>query len=138
MDKRQFEEEIWKIQKFMWLDIWKIQVNLIEIDSSDLAEWQKVNWEIVDINYTYFIANINFDLSLLEEKYDEAIHVIFHEFSHIYTSNTIEQFEEDREHYEHCMWPLNYIHFKNKYNNTNEQQTELLARRFHILYINSK
>lgn len=138
MNKAQFEKHINKIQTFMWLDNWVIESRLCDIDSSDLPKWQKVNAEINWISYTYFKASIKFDFSLLNEKDDYIIHVICHEFSHIYTSNTLGQFEEDRDYYEHHIWAAAYISFKNTYNTTNEQQTEFLARRFKELYLEVK
>lgn len=137
MKEKQFLKEIKKIQEFMGLDNWIITYNLLTIGADE--DWQKANWQIENINYTYFRASISFDLSLLKDTYEDAIHVIFHELSHIYTSNTLQQFEDDdRDYLEHYIGASTYVEMKNKYNTTNEQQPEFLARRFKELYLLNK
>lgn len=138
MKNKEFEQLIIDIQKFMWLDNWEIRAVLKEIESPDIWKGQVVTWEIVRIDYTYFRAYINFDTSILEDEDEEIIHLICHEFSHIYTSNTIEPYVEEREFISHYIWESAFVELKNKFNVYNEQQTEFLARRFKDMYINSK
>jgi len=136
MKEIEFQNEIAEIQKFMWLNNWDIQYRIIDIEQDD-ERWE-VNAQIETILYDYFKAVISFDKGLLKEDSNAIIHVIFHELSHIYTSNTIELFENEREFLVHYIWNSSYVEFKNKFNFVNEQQTELLARRFKSLYLNKE
>jgi len=135
MTEKRFWELLWDIQWFMWLSMWNIVYKIEKLPQTD----EKFAVAVVDkVLYDYFNASIKFDKSLLKEDDDYIIHNIFHEFSHIYTLNTLTEFEDNKEYFAHYIWEQAFIDLKNKYVFINEQQTELLARRFKELYYQTK
>ena len=128
MTERQFWKLIKEIQTFMWLDNWIITYEITELE-------QGIDGQCVNILYSYFKAHIEFNKSLIGNDKDYIIHVIFHELSHIYTTQAIEIYENESDFIQGSMWNNSYIHIKEKMNIVNEQQTELLARRFKELYL---
>ena len=130
MTKKQLINRFNEIKTFMWLDNW-----IFKIEYKDLKEEDAYVWSIM---YSYFKALIVFSNSLLEEDDEYITHIIFHELSHIYTSNTLSLFEGEEEFLIHYIWQSTFTEFKNKFVHNNEQQTELLARRFKELYKDNK
>ena len=131
MKEKKFEKLINEIQTFMWLDNWVVTYDFEELSDN-------IDAQCVSILYSYFKAHIDFDKKLLKDTDDYIIHVIFHEFSHIYTSQWLEIYENEADFIKGSMWNNWYLHIKDKMVIVNEQQTEFLARRFKELYLKSK
>jgi hypothetical protein len=135
MTEKQFAKHIGKIQTFMWLDIWEINYRFNELDA---PKWLRVEARCTNILYPYFRIYIDFNPKILDDSTDSILHVIFHEFSHIYTMSEMKIFEWEKEFLDAWIWHIAYEFIKEKMIITNEQQTELLARRFKELYLKSK
>lgn len=131
MTEKQFWTLINEIQTFMWLDNWEITHEITKIDDDTDAY-------CTSILYPYFKWNIAFDKKILKRKDDAIIHIIFHELSHIYTTQWLKTFEDEEDFITWWMWNNAFQFIKEKMIIVNEQQTELLARRFKELYLLSK
>ena len=136
MTEKKFWKLINEIQTFMWLDNWEITYQIINIE-----KWNDKNTtdaQCVNILYSYFRAHIDFNTKLMEDDDDYITHVIFHELCHIYTSKWLYTFEDEEEYIKSWIWQTSYVMIKEKMIIVNEQQTELLARRFKELYLKTK
>lgn len=133
MTEEKFGKIINEIQTFMWLDNWQINYKLEDID-----QWRSVMWRCDKILYSYFKVYITFDLTILEETEDEALETIFHEFSHIYTTQSMILFHEEEKYISQWISETWFCWISEKMRILNEQQTELLSRRFKELYLQNK
>ena len=71
---------------------------------------------------------------VLKASQDYIEHVIFHEIAHIYTTNSMKAYEENKDILIDMSWRVIFDQIKRQMIIVNEQQTEFLARRFHELY----
>jgi len=133
MTEKKFGKLINEIQTFMWLDNWQINYKFEDIDQG-----RGVVWRCDKILYSYFKVYMTFNPTVLEEIEDEVLEIIFHEFSHIYTTQSLTLFHEEEKYIIQWIGDNWYCGISEKMHILNEQQTELLSRRFKELYLKSK
>ncbi len=133
MNEKKFWKLINEIQTFMWLDNW--QVNYL---FEDIEQWRWVHARCDKIAYSYFKVWMTFDESVLEDTDEEIQETIFHEMSHIYTTQSLILFHEEKKFISQWIWETAYYLISEKMHILNEQQTELLSRRFKELYLKTK
>ncbi len=131
MTEKKFWKLINEIQTFMGLDNWEVTYEIIELEDN-------INAKCYSILYSYFASHMQFNKDLLKDEDEYIIHTIFHEFSHIYTTQSLKIYEDEEEFLKAWIWHNAYTLVKEKMIITNEQQTELLARRFKELYLKTK
>lgn len=131
MTEKKFDKIINKIQTFMWLDNWNITYEFTKLED-------KVNAQCYSILYSYFSSHIQFNNNLLKDDDDYIMHTIFHELSHMYTTQSLKVYEDEFTFIKWWIWDNAYVLIKDKMNILNEQQTELLARRFKEIYLQNK
>ena len=132
MKQKEFDNLFKELKSFIGLDIWHIEYSITKIEQEDWTTTQAI---VDKVLYDYFKASIRFEKWLLQHTKNEIIHTILHELSHIYTLNSLTLYEDEVEYFSHYIWKQAYVDFKNRFIFTNEQQTELLARRFKQLYL---
>ena len=130
MNKKQFWKHINSIQTFMGLDNWQLNYRFDDIEE------ENVSAQCDTILYSYFKVAMTFDKELLKDDDEIILETIFHELAHIYTTQSLEIYESESDFIKGSMWTNSYVHIKDKMVIVNEQQTELLARRFKELYLN--
>ena len=116
----------------MGLDIWEINYKFNQLEA---PEGLRVDARCTNILYPYFRAYIDFHPDILDNSDDSILHIIFHEFSHIYTMAEMNIYQWEKWFLEAAMGNISYEFIKEKMTIVNEQQTELLARRFKELYL---
>lgn len=127
MNKKQFEKEIAKIQKFLWMNDWDFSFRFQD------NPW--FAWEITTVDYKRFQAYFTFDTKILSDTDDFIRKVIMHEISHIFTIMNLRQFSED-EYLKNQLWWNNHAEIITRMDILNEQMTVRLERIFTREYNN--
>ena len=129
MNKIDFEKQVAKIIKFLWLTDWDVSIRFLD------NPW--FLWELSYVDYTRFQASISFDLELLKKEDKDIKMVIMHELCHIFTISSLRQFSED-EDFKKLLWINVHQWMVREMNIINEQMTVRLERILSKHYIWTK
>ena len=134
MNEKQFGIHINKIQNFMGLDNWVISYQIKPL-SCESNKWS-VDAVCTSILYDYFSCNIQFSKDMVDNDVDDyIIHVIFHELSHIYTTNAMKIYENNDDVLIDVNGRVIFDQIRRQMIIVNEQQTEFLARTMEKIYL---